>query len=384
MSNFFNIRAVAGTIVLEIFGQITEYDMFEEYLRWQISEMGNDAPLAVRMSSPGGDPRIAMSLYRIIKDHEGPSTCYIEYMCDSAVTLIACACDEVIGNRFPFEYMIHDPKMQPEWFGVEEGEALLEFLNQVRDDMVRIYVERSGQSEDAIRTMMKDTTFMNAQEALDFGFIDEIKEVQQTLDAKVDYKIAANAFADVRPKEFKIEGRGQSPATSKQKQTTGSIMSDSKTWLEKLRASFGLGDTADEADVVLSAKTLKADLQAKDTEIKTLQGEIESKDKEITQLKADLEEAKGKLPSEEEEEAKANQEVEDQLEAAVKDFKIQAAQKEKMAEDYKGNPEGLKKVLAYIPEGAVKASKNVGKPKTKARAVVGGLNEQVAKDLGVE
>ncbi|MDZ7802370.1 ATP-dependent Clp protease proteolytic subunit [Thiohalophilus sp.] len=151
MSNFFNIRALAGTIILEIYGVITEYDMFEEYLRWQISEMGDDAPLAVRMSSPGGDPRIAMSLYRIIKDHKGPTDCYIEYMCDSAATLVACACDKVIGNEFPFEYMIHDPEMQPDWFRVEEGQALVDFLKKTRDDMVRIYTEETGMSEDAIR-----------------------------------------------------------------------------------------------------------------------------------------------------------------------------------------------------------------------------------------
>ncbi|MDZ7802369.1 hypothetical protein [Thiohalophilus sp.] len=36
------------------------------------------------------------------------------------------------------------------------------------------------------------------------------KTVEQTLDAKVDYKVAANAYKEQRPKEFKIEGGGKS------------------------------------------------------------------------------------------------------------------------------------------------------------------------------
>ncbi|MDZ7802368.1 hypothetical protein [Thiohalophilus sp.] len=69
-------------------------------------------------------------------------------------------------------------------------------------------------------------------------------------------------------------------------------MSESKTWIEKLRASiFGLGDTADEADVVISAKTLSSDLKAKKEKVEALKGTIDEKDEEITKLKADLEEA---------------------------------------------------------------------------------------------
>lgn len=380
MSQFFNIRALAGSIILEIYGVISEYDMFEEFLRWQISEMGQEAPLVVRMSSPGGDPRIAMSLYRIIKDHKGPSECYIEYMCDSAATLIACACDKVIGNEFPFEYMVHDPQMYTEWIGVEDGEAAVDFLAKTRDDMVRIYTEETGMSEDAIRSMMKDTTFMNAQEALSFGFIDEIKQVEQTLDAKVDYKIAANAYKDVRPKEFELTGRGKSSESESTKTKPIQAMNE---WMKKVAAKLGLGDSADESDVVLNVSELKAKADKAEAEKADLTASLEEKETCISELEAENAQLKEQIPSEEEEEEEANEEVEAQLEAAVKDFKITAASKPGWAQQFEGNPEGLKATLKLIPKDAVKAgASGVSRPKSRA-AVSVNMSDQAAKDLGI-
>lgn len=160
-------------------------------------------------------------------------------------------------------------------------------------------------------------------------------------------------------------------------------MSDSTSWLNKLRASFGLGDTADEADVVLSAKELKADLKAKTDEIGNLQSSIEEKDTEIETLKAEGDDLKQQLPSEEEEEEELNEQVEAELEAAVKNFKITAASKEGWAQQFSGNPTGLKAAMELIPENALKG-KNEGVKKPKSRAAVNvSMSDQAKADLGI-
>lgn len=371
MHNFFNIRAMAGTIILEIYGEFTHWDMFEEYLRWQINEFGEDAPMTIRCSSPGGDPRVGIALYGLIRDHKGPTTGYIEYICDSSATLPMCACDTVIGNSFPFEYMIHDPKLAMDWSSVEEGQALVDLTSQVRDQMAQIYVAKSGQSENQIRQWMAETKFMKAEEALQLGFIDEIKEVDQTLSAKVDTKMAASKHADQRPKDFTIEGRGTSSELSNNQTKPIQAMNE---WMKKLAAKLGLGDTADESDVVLNVTELKA----KAEKVDSLESDIESKDTLIAQLQADNEELKGKLPSEEEIETEQAAQIDAQLEAAVKDFKIQASAKEQLATQYKGNPEALKATLSLIPKDALKASSGVQKTKGKTRASAG-VNPKVAE-----
>lgn len=370
MNNFFNIRAMAGTIVLEIFGEFTQWDMFEEYLRWQIKEFGEDAPLTVRCSSPGGDPRVGIALYGIIRDHKGPTTGIIEYMCDSSATLPMCACDTVIGNSFPFEYMIHDPKLAMDWSTVEEGQSMIDYLAQVRDNMANIYVAKTGQDEATIRQWMSETKFMKADEALQLGFIDEIKEVDQTLSAKVDTKMAASKHADQRPKNFTIEGRGTSSELSNNKNEKETIME----WLSKVKAAFGLGDSADEADVVLTSKELKA----KADKVDVLASEVETKDARIAELEAENEKLKGEQPTEEEIEAAQAAEVDAALEAAVKDFKITAASKQGWADRFAGKPDELKATLELIDKGAVKASNNVQNPKGKTRASVG-VHSKVAE-----
>jgi ATP-dependent protease ClpP protease subunit len=359
----YNIKSMAGVIVLEIYGEIGYWDYFVEYLRWQINEFGEDAPLTVRVSSPGGDPRVGLSLYQIIRDHKGSTEGYIEYQCDSAATLPICACDYVLANKSPFEFMIHDPQMAMDWSTVEQGQALVDLTNKVRDDMVEAYVTKSGQSEAQIRSWMKETKFFTSQEALDAGFVDEIKEVDQTLSAKVDYKLAASAHADVRPKEFEIKGRGKSPEPNQQKQ----IKSKMEEFFKKMKAAFGLGDTSDEADVVIRAKELKA--QADKVE------QLEKDNATLTQERDDalakVAELEGEEPTQEEPEQQAEQEVDEQLEAAVKGFKITASAKENYAKTYAGKPDDLKAALELIPEGAAKPTKATPSKRTSARAGAG-------------
>ena len=357
------LRAMAGMIILEIYGEMYWWEDLENYLRWQIKEQGEDAPLVIRIDSIGGDPRTGLALYNLIKRHKGTTTCYIEYICDSSATLPACACDQVIGNEFPFEYMIHDPKMDAGWVGVEEGQAGLDMLDRVRDDMVQVYVEKTGQSEDDIRKWMRETKFMKAEEALQLGFIDKIDSVESTLEKKVDYDLAAKAFD--RPKEFQLQGRGTSPAT----QTTenNQIKATMEEFFKKMKAALGLGDSSDEADAVIRAKELKA--QA--SKMEQLENDIQSKDAEIATLKAQVEELKGAEPTEEELAEQAEQEVEAELKAAVDSFKITAAAKEQYAKTYAGKPEQLKAALELLPEGAVKPSGNVQRPRTQAKAGAG-------------
>ncbi|MEQ9393296.1 MAG: Clp protease ClpP [Balneola sp.] len=360
----YNIKSMAGVIILEIYGEIGYWDYFVEYLRWQINEFGEDAPLTVRVSSPGGDPRVGLSLYQIIRDHKGSTEGYIEYQCDSAATLPICACDYVLANKSPFEFMIHDPQMAMDWSTVEQGQALVDLTNKVRDDMVEAYVTKSGQSEAQIRSWMKETKFFTSQEALDAGFVDEIKEVDQTLSAKVDYKLAASAHADVRPKEFEIKGRGKSPEPSNNNNKT--MSTTEKNWLQaKIAALFGKGDDTEEQDLYLDTKELKAKADQADQ----LKKDLEKAEKERDDALDKLSELEGEEPTEEELEAEAEQEVEKHLEAAVKGFKITASAKENYAKTYAGKPEELKAALELIEEGAAKPSKATPTKRTSASAV---------------
>jgi len=369
----FEIKAMAGVIVLEIFGEFGWWTNLEDYLRWQIKEIGEEAPLHIHIDSIGGDPRSGMALYNIIQSHKGKTTAFIEYMCASSATLPACACDEVIGNEFPFEYMIHDPSILMDWVTLDEIEGAKAALKSSKDDMVRVYVEKTGQSEATILQWMKETKWMKSDEALELGFIDQIQSIDSTLEEKVDYELAAKAYADKRPKEFEIKGRGKSPEPSN---NNTQIKSKMEEFFKKVKAAFGLGDTSDEADVVIRAKELKAQADKVDQ----LEKDNATLTKERDDALAKVAELEGEEPTEEELEQQAEQEVDAQLEAAIKDFKISASAKENYAKTYKGKPDELKAALELIEEGAAKPK---GSPRQSAKAKAGaGVHPEVAAAWG--
>ncbi len=339
----FNIRAAAGTIVLEVYGVLQYWDNLHGYLRWQIEELGADAPIIVRCDSVGGDPRAAMAVAGIIQAHAGKSTCYIEYMCASSATVIASVCDEVIGNEFPFEYMIHEPKINQEWVTADEAISGASQVRKSLDDFVKIYADRSGQSEDDIRAWMKAEKFMNAQQALELGFIDRIEQIPATLSEKVDYELAAKAYN--RPEEFKITGRGTSP-TTKQPTLKANTM---KTW-EKIKAMVGLGDSADETDTAIKVKEIKAQADR----VPGLEQEVQQLKQDKIELQAKLDTYEEAEPTEEVKQAQVAQEIDAELQAAVGDFKIQASAVDNYKKTFEGNPEGLKAALELIPKDAVK------------------------------
>jgi len=151
-------------------------------------------------------------------------------------------------------------------------------------------------------------------------------------------------------------------------------------WTNKIKSALNLGDSSDEADVVISAKELKA----KADRVEQLEQDLAAKDEEITSLKAQIEELEGEQPSEEELAEQAEQEVEDLIEAAVKEFRIAASAKDAWKEKFSKKPDELKATLELIPKGTVKGGGSVRKPKSKAAAAGRRLNDTVAADFGIE
>lgn len=146
-------------------------------------------------------------------------------------------------------------------------------------------------------------------------------------------------------------------------------------WWQKLAAAFGLGDTADESDVVLKGKELKLEAE----KIPDLQKQVDDLTKERDQLQAKVEELTPAEPTAEELAKKNKTAIEAELVAAVKDFKITADAKTTYAETYAGKPEELKAALSLIPENTVKP----GAPVTKGKgSSIAGVNPEVSKYFG--
>lgn len=136
----------------------------------------------VRMSSLGGDLAHGLDIMVQFEEH-GDVTVDLVSFNASAATVIAMGAKHVrmhaSGN-----YLIHKV-MSPvnEWGYMNEDDiqALIDKLEKDKHEnakitlqLARIYVAKTGKGLTEILNLMKENTWLNAEEALEWGFVDEI------------------------------------------------------------------------------------------------------------------------------------------------------------------------------------------------------------------
>ena len=134
--------------------------------------------LAVHINSPGGDVFAAQAIYTQLKNYPGKVTMYIDGMCASAATIIACAGDSVVMPSNTI-YMIHNPKSAMlGYFDAPQLDKISASLGAVKQTIVNVYMARvqGNLSEVQVKHKMDSEEWMTADTAKSYGFVDEITE----------------------------------------------------------------------------------------------------------------------------------------------------------------------------------------------------------------
>lgn len=368
------IRIQANQLLLE--GFFGFWPIVKEEVNYILSEINPEDDLTVFLDSGGGDPDTAIAIRRAIAAHPGRTTLYIQGNCMSAATLLPGGFDEVITDPFSV-WLFHNPKIDPDWVDDDEAAAMAQWIRIKKEQMIALYQEDSGQDADTLKAWMKETKVISGTEAVEFGFADRTGVYGQLMvEAPADdMRVAASAYGV--PKED-LDGR-TSPRQQATNQKDTPIMQPS--WMSKIKAALGMGDDKDEADAVLSIKELKAKADKTDTMQSTID-DLKTKNTEL-QEKLDAIEAKQTADAEEAETAEQT-ERENAVQAAIDGYKIKASDKDAWIDDFADLPVGkLKATLDRIPEGATKPGGDIKNPKNGAVRAAVGLNDQIAKDLGL-
>lgn len=156
------IDGVIGTGLGEVSAQM---------VREQLPTNGTD-PIEVKIHSEGGNVFEGFAIHDAFAAYQGPKTLSIESSAFSIASFIAMAFDDV--SISPNGYMmIHNP-----YVGVEGDDEDLarhsQMLSQLKTSMVSAYVARSGKSEEEIKAMLKDETYLNAEQSVALGFASRI------------------------------------------------------------------------------------------------------------------------------------------------------------------------------------------------------------------
>jgi len=136
-----------------------------------------------------------MAMYNVIKRREAKTTVYIEGIAASIATIISLGADEVVMAENSL-FMIHNA-----WGGTM-GEAkdmrkTAETLEKITGELTDIYRKKTGLSYDALAEMMDEETWLNANEALEMGFIDTISD-----SIKVAAKYDVSKFKNITQEEI--------------------------------------------------------------------------------------------------------------------------------------------------------------------------------------
>lgn len=124
----------------------------------------------VRINSPGGDVFDGIAIYNRLKQHKAKKAVYIDGLAASIASIIALAGDEIkIGDGALF--MVHLPWTISMGNRIDLDNTVNRLLD-VEEQMLGIYAKKSGLGRSEIRALLEKETWMGADEAIDYGFVD--------------------------------------------------------------------------------------------------------------------------------------------------------------------------------------------------------------------
>ena len=174
MKSWYTIRARASGTEVLIYDEIGAYGVSAKGFLAELGALPDDAAIDLRLNSPGGSVFDAVAIYNALKRHAGDITVWIDGIAASAASYIAMAGDTVVMPENAF-LMIHDPSGLV-MGTAEDMRSTAEALDKVKGSLIQGYAAKSGKSDDEIAALTAAETWLDAKDALDFGFIDRIAE----------------------------------------------------------------------------------------------------------------------------------------------------------------------------------------------------------------
>ena len=227
---------------IKIFGEVGGLGFDVDKIVSQIQSAQDK--ITIHMMSVGGTAIYGLSIFDALKASAQETEAYIYGYAYSAGSVICAGCDKVYMSDVG-SLMIH------EVHGASE-----EINNFLTQRAINAYHIKTGLEKEEIAKMLQDETFLNADRALELGFIDE----------KMDFKQAV-AFADL----FDIENK-----------TEVKTMSEDKVQAVEDAAK---NEAVEVAEVAQPAEEAKQEIAEPKQEIKT--EEVEQAEQKAEPVKAE-------------------------------------------------------------------------------------------------
>tara|TARA_R110001592_G_scaffold113322_1_gene312375 strand:+ start:18612 stop:20450 length:1839 start_codon:yes stop_codon:yes gene_type:complete len=175
----------ASTNALYIYGAISDTEISAKSVVEQLKALNQNDTVKVHINCQGGDVMQGLAVYNAIKALP-KSEIYIDGLAASMGSVIAMAGKKVYMASNAF-LMIHNP-----WTlaagDSEDLRASADVLDKIKPSLLDAYTTKTGKSKEEISNLMTEETWLNADEALEAGFIDEIAQ-EIRLAASIDLSV---------------------------------------------------------------------------------------------------------------------------------------------------------------------------------------------------
>ena len=136
----------------------------------QLAE-ANGEEIEVEINSPGGSIFAGSEIYTALRAYKGNKNIRIVGLAGSAASVIAEAGESEISPTAM--YMIHN--VQSGVHGdYREMEHQAEILKTANQSIANAYIDKTGMSNEELLALMDTETWLNAQQAVEYGFVDKV------------------------------------------------------------------------------------------------------------------------------------------------------------------------------------------------------------------
>lgn len=138
--------------------------------------------ITLEVNSNGGLVTVGSEIYTALKNYEGHVTVEVTGMAASAASVAIMGADTVKMSPTA-QIMIHKALLTRASGNSDDLEKAVNALKSSDQSIINAYVSKTGLSKDEIFEMMKNETFMSANEAIEKGFADELMTFEKDLGA---------------------------------------------------------------------------------------------------------------------------------------------------------------------------------------------------------
>lgn len=163
-----------SSIEVNIYG-ILGWEVTANQFLAELKSYKNIKTINLHVNSVGGDMFDGIAIYNTLKQHEAKVIAYVDAVALSIASVIVMAADEIIMYKTS-HLMIHKP-----WTisigNANELQKDIEVLNRLEKSIIDVYLEKfEDKKEKDIANMLEAETWIDANEALEFGLINKIAD----------------------------------------------------------------------------------------------------------------------------------------------------------------------------------------------------------------